>query len=216
MRGWTGLWVGIVASLGSGCTPVATSQPATLSQKWMIGVERMRDNSLLMAPFTNRFLAVLAGMPGTQLVYVGAPRNDPLFSAYTGNKLAVHSWLRGEGNCMEFTYVVFASGQQQATYSLVIPALPAGPEPDFGLRRSRRLGFLPGARVAGAVRRRDVAARHYAASRPGAGPNRKPISSSSIAGSVAPSVPKAMRASAALRSCSSRMRSSTVSAAISL
>lgn len=130
MRRWTTLWVGIAASLGGGCVPMPYPPAATLSQKWMIGIERMRDDALLMMPFTNRFLAALAGMPNTQVVFVGAPRNDPLFSAYTGNKLIVYPWLRGEGNCMEFTYTVFQSGQQQATYSLVIPALAAGSEPD--------------------------------------------------------------------------------------
>jgi hypothetical protein len=69
-------------------------------------------------------------MPNTQVVFVGAGRNDPLFSAYTGNKLRVYPWLHGEGNCMEFSYSVFQAGQQVATYSLVVPALAAGPEPD--------------------------------------------------------------------------------------
>ena len=130
MRGWQTLWAVTAASLGAGCTPAVGPPPATLSGTWLFGIERMGDDSLLMMPFTNRFLERLAAMPNTQVIFVGAPRNEPLFSAFPGNKLRVHSWLRGEGNCMEFTYTVFQSGQREATYSRVVPALPAGEEPD--------------------------------------------------------------------------------------
>lgn len=130
MRGWVGLWVGLGASLAGGCTPATAPAPATLSQTWMIGIERMRDDSLLMMPFTNRLLATLAAMPKTQLIFLAAGRNDPLFAAYAGNKLRVYPWLRGEGNCMEFSYTVFQAGLQEATYSVVVPALAAGTEPD--------------------------------------------------------------------------------------
>ena len=56
----------------------------------------------------------------------------------------------------------------------------------------------------------------HAARRRGSTPNRKSTSSASMAGSAMPSSPSAILASIALRSCSSRIRSSTVSAAISL
>lgn len=130
MRAGTALRVGIVASLIGACTPVIGPPPATLGQTWMIGLERMRDDSLLMMPFTNRLQAALAAMPNTQVIFVGAPRNDPLFSAFPGNKMRVYPWLHGEGNCMEFSYTVFQSGQVQATFSHVVPALAAGEEPD--------------------------------------------------------------------------------------
>ena len=140
MRGWTVLAIGIAAGLLGGCADLlpadlrsadpAPAEPTTLSDSWMVGLERMRDDALLMMPYTNRLLAALAAMPKLQVVYAGPPRNDPLFAAYSGNKLRLHPWLHGEGNCMEFTYTIFRAGQQDATHSLVVPALAAGDEPD--------------------------------------------------------------------------------------
>lgn len=131
MRRWQILCVGLAASLGGGCTPAYVyTPPTTLAQPWMIGIERMRNDPVLLAPFTNRLLAELAAMPQVQVVFVGAERNDQMFAAYTGNKLRVYSALRTENGCMEFSYSVFRSGQQVVTYGLVVPALPAGPEPN--------------------------------------------------------------------------------------
>ncbi len=126
-----GLAASLAASLAGSCAPVSYSPPpATLSQTWMIGIERMRNDPVLLAPNTNRFLAVLAAMPQVQVVFVGADRNDQMFSAYTGNKLRVYSALRTDNACMEFSTSVFRAGQQVVTYGLVVPPLPAGPEPD--------------------------------------------------------------------------------------
>jgi hypothetical protein len=123
-----GLGIGLAAGLG-GCMPVASTQPVlSLSQHWMFGIERMRDDSVIMLPSTNRFLKVLAGMPNVQVVYLGADRNDQLFSSYTGNRLRVYSWLRAENSCMHITYTIYQTGQQEGTFGLVIPALPAGTE----------------------------------------------------------------------------------------
>ncbi len=146
---WPGIGIGIAAGLGGGCTALFAPPPATLSQSWMIGIERMRDDSLLMMPFTNRLLAALAGMPNTQVVFVGGGRNDPLFSAYAGNKLRVYPWLRGEGDCMQFSYSVFQAGQQVATYSLVVPALAAGEEPDSACVDRAASGFYQALAVQG-------------------------------------------------------------------
>ncbi|CAH2600548.1 protein of unknown function [Rhodovastum atsumiense] len=96
----------------------------------MFGIERMRDDPLPLLPSTNRFLATLAAMPRVQVVYLDADHNARLFDAYTGNKLRVLSWLRGEGHCMEITYTISQAGQQGGAFGLVIPALPAGQEPD--------------------------------------------------------------------------------------
>ena len=104
--------------------------PTTLSQTWMIGIERMRNDPLLLAPFTNRFLADLAAMPMVQVVFVGADRNDQMFSAYSGSKLRVYPALRTGNGCMELSYSVFQAGQLVVTYGLVVPPLPAGPEPN--------------------------------------------------------------------------------------
>jgi hypothetical protein len=128
---WRNLCVALAAGVAGSCTPVYyTTAPTTLSQTWMIGIERMRNDPLLLAPNTNRFLAVLAAMPQVQVVFVGADRNDQMFSAYTGNKLRVYPALRTDNACMEFSTSVFRAGQQVVTYGLVVPPLPAGPEPD--------------------------------------------------------------------------------------
>jgi hypothetical protein len=134
-RGWTSLCIGLASGLVAGCVPVPSQSPPlaapdALSQRWMIGVERIHNDPLLLAPFTNRFLATLAGMPKVQVIFLGVGQNEHLFSAYAGDKLRVDASLRAGNNCMEITYTINQAGQQQATYGLVVPALPAGPEPD--------------------------------------------------------------------------------------
>lgn len=119
----------LVATLAVGCTP-APSPPPVLAQHWMIGLERMRGDALFLAPYTNRFLATLAAMPMVQVVYLGADQNEHLFGAWTAPKLHVYPALRAEGACMQITYTKLVEGQLQTTYGLVIPALPAGAEPD--------------------------------------------------------------------------------------
>jgi hypothetical protein len=109
---------------------VPVTQPPTLSQRWMIGIEHMRSDPLILQPLTNRFLADLAGMPEAQVVYLGVDLNSFQFNAYASDKLRVYPWLRAEGNCMEFTYIIYRAGQQVRTYGLVVPALAAGPEAD--------------------------------------------------------------------------------------
>ena len=126
----TALWVGVAASLACGCEPVPISQPPTLSQPWMIGTEHMKGDPLLLQPLTNRFMADLAAMPQAQVVYLGVELNSFRFNAYAADKLRVYPALRAEGNCMEFTYIIYRAGQQDRTYGLVVPALAAGPEPD--------------------------------------------------------------------------------------
>ena len=69
-------------------------------------------------------------MPSVQIVYVGDERNRFAFNAWTGGKVLVSPWLRGEGNCMNITYTIFASGQQQAVFGQVVPSMFAGKEPD--------------------------------------------------------------------------------------
>jgi hypothetical protein len=81
-------------------------------------------------PFTNRFLADLAAMPNTQVVYLGKADNAFLFNAWRGNKLRVATWLHGDRACMAITYWVTQLGVQQGVFGLVVPPLPAGIEPD--------------------------------------------------------------------------------------
>ena len=69
-------------------------------------------------------------MPNVQVVYVDDPRNSAPFASWQGGKLLVSPWLHGEGNCMNITYTILVSGQQQPAFGLVIPPLPAGQEPD--------------------------------------------------------------------------------------
>jgi hypothetical protein len=108
----------------------ANTVPPSLSQKWMIGVERMQGDPLPQLPFTNRFIAGLAAMPNTQLVYLGSPENAGLFASWSGNRLDVAPMLRAERSCMTLTYTIFQSGQQQSVYGLMIPVPQAGSEPD--------------------------------------------------------------------------------------
>jgi hypothetical protein len=117
----------IGASLLGGCVAPA---PAPLAGPWMIGIERMANDAPLVLPFTNRFLADLAAMPNTQVVYVGTPENAFLFDAWRGNRLRVAPWLHSERSCMSMTYWVTQAGQSQGTFGLVVPSLPAGLEPD--------------------------------------------------------------------------------------
>lgn len=116
-----------------GCAPappVAGVPAATLAQNWMFGIERMRDDPLLLAPYSNRLLADLSAMPHVRIVSLDNPTNGFLFQTLTAPKIRVMSWLRGERSCMQFTYTVLVIGQEAATFGQVVPALPVGPEPD--------------------------------------------------------------------------------------
>ena len=119
----------LLASLVTACVPPAG--PASLSHQWMIGVERMQGDPLPQLPFTNRFIADLAAMPNTQVVFLGNPETAGLFVSWSGNRLDVAPMLRAERSCMTLTYTIFQSGQQQSVYGLMIPAPPAGNEPDI-------------------------------------------------------------------------------------
>jgi hypothetical protein len=68
-------------------------------------------------------------MPSVQVVYVG-DGNRFAFDAWPAGKVLVSPWLGAEGHCMNITYTVFQSGQQQAVFGLVVPPMPAGTEPD--------------------------------------------------------------------------------------
>jgi hypothetical protein len=102
----------------------------TLSKPWMLGIERMRGDPELELPFTNRFMADLSAMPNVQVVLLGNDRNGFLFNGWSGGKVLVSPWLHREGTCMNVTYTIFRSGQQQAVFGLVIAPVPAGVEPD--------------------------------------------------------------------------------------
>lgn len=110
--------------------PVSMGWPTALTQTWMFGVQTMGGDPEPQLPYTNRFIADLSAMPKVHVVYVGSERNDFLFNAWKGNKLLVAPWLRGEGSCMNLTYTVFQSGEQQAVLGMVVPPMPAGTEPD--------------------------------------------------------------------------------------
>ena len=96
----------------------------------MFGVEQMRGDPEPQLPYTNRFIADLAAMPSVQVIYLGSERDRFAFNAWTSGKVLVAPWLRGEGNCMNITYTIFASGQQQAVFGEVVRAMLAGTEPD--------------------------------------------------------------------------------------
>jgi hypothetical protein len=123
------LGITMVAALLGGCTPANYTPPPTLSQQWMIGVEAMDNDPVQMQPFTNRFMAALAGMPKTQLVWLGSDVNAHRFSAYPADKLLVRSSLRANGSCMQITYTVMRGGQNVGSYGLVIAPPLAGVEP---------------------------------------------------------------------------------------
>jgi hypothetical protein len=115
----------------TGCVqPSGTSGATALSKSWMVGIERMRGDPEPQLPFTNRFIADLAAMPRVQVVFLGPDRNSFAFSAWTAGKVLVSPWLHGEGNCMNITYTIFQSGEQEAVFGQVIPPTLAGAEPD--------------------------------------------------------------------------------------
>ena len=116
----------------SGCSqpPANNAPPVALRHTWMFGIERMRGDPEPQLPYTNRMIADLAAMPNVQVVFVGDPRNQAPFAAWQAGKLLVSPWLRGEGNCMNITYTILQSGQQQPAFGLVVPMLPAGQEPE--------------------------------------------------------------------------------------
>jgi hypothetical protein len=115
----------------AGCVqPSGVPGTTMLGNSWMLGIERMRDDPEPQLPFTNRFIADLAAMPRTQVVFVGTDRNSSAFNAWSGDKVLVSPWLHAEGHCMNLTYTIFQSGQQQAAFGTVVAVMPAGVEPD--------------------------------------------------------------------------------------
>jgi hypothetical protein len=115
----------------AGCVrPSGVSGTTTLSNPWMLGIEWMHDDPEPHLPFTNRFIADLAAMPRTRVVFVGTDRNRFAFNAWSADKVPVSPWLHAEGNCMNVTYTMFQSGQQQAAFGTVVAAMPADVEPD--------------------------------------------------------------------------------------
>jgi hypothetical protein len=108
----------------------------------MFGIERMHDDPEPQLPYTNQFIAVLAAMPSVQIVFVGDERNNYAFNAWTGGKVLVSPRLRGEGNCMNISYTIFAFGVQQAVFGQVIrdvgghgPTPPVDRTPDSSTER---------------------------------------------------------------------------------
>ncbi len=121
----------VLAAAGTAsCQPTGVPGSTALQKSWMFGIERMRGDPEPQLPYTNRFIANLAAMPSVQIVYVGDARNSFAFNAWTGGKVLVSPWLRGEGNCMNIAYTIFVSGQQQAVFGQIVPAMLAGTEPD--------------------------------------------------------------------------------------
>ena len=121
--------VALAAVCASACQPIGVPDATALRSSWMFGVERMNGDPAPQLPYTNQFIAGLAAMPSVQVVYVG-DGNRFAFDAWQGGKVLVSPWLHAEGNCMNITYTVFQSGQQQAVFGLVVPPMPAGTEPD--------------------------------------------------------------------------------------
>jgi hypothetical protein len=69
----------------AGCVqPSGVPGTTTLNNPWMLGIERMHDDPEPQLPFTNRFIADLAAMPRTQVVFVGTDRNSFAFNAWSG------------------------------------------------------------------------------------------------------------------------------------
>ncbi len=112
------------------CQPTGVPGSTALQKSWMFGIERMRGDPEPQLPYTIQFIAVLAAMPSVQVVFVGNERNNYAFNAWTGGKVLVSPWLRGEGNCMNISYTIFVTGQQQAVFGQVVPAMLAGTEAD--------------------------------------------------------------------------------------
>jgi hypothetical protein len=121
--------IALAALCTTGCQPIGVPGATALRSTWMFGIERMRDDPEPRLPYTNLFIADLAAMPSVQVVYVGDGNMLP-FNAWQGGKVLVSPWLRAEGNCMNITYTVFQSGQQQAVFGVIVPPMPAGSEPD--------------------------------------------------------------------------------------
>jgi hypothetical protein len=123
----------ILSLLGAtGCVqqPYGVPGAASLHRSWMFGVEQMRGDPEPQLPFTNRLIADLAAMPSVQVVYVGDMRARYAFDQWSQGKVLVSTWLHAEGSCMNITYTLFEAGQQQGVFGLIVPAMPAGVEPD--------------------------------------------------------------------------------------
>jgi hypothetical protein len=119
----------LVAGLAGCAQPAGVPGTTALSKPLMLGIEPMHDDPPPQLPFTNRFIADLAAMPGVQVVFLGSDRNSSMFSAWSGGKVRVSPWLHAEGNCMTLTYTLFQSGEQQGVFGLVIAPPPTGAEP---------------------------------------------------------------------------------------
>jgi hypothetical protein len=119
----------LLATVGlTGCVqPSGVPGTSTLSNTWMLGIERMRNDPEPQLPFTNRFIADLAAMPRTQVVFVSTDRNNIVFNAWSSDKVLVSPWLHAEGNCMNLTYTIFQAGQQQGAFGQVVPRRRPGP-----------------------------------------------------------------------------------------
>jgi hypothetical protein len=114
----------------AGCAqPIGVPGPMALSQPWMLGIERMRDDPGPQLPFTNRFIADLSAMPKAQVVFLDGPRNSTLFNEWSGGKVLVSPLLHSQGSCMNLTFTIFRSGQPQEVFGLVVAPIPAGVEP---------------------------------------------------------------------------------------
>lgn len=160
----------------AGCVqPSGVRGTTTLSNTWMLGIERMHDDPEPQLPFTNRFIADLAAMPRTQVVFVGTDRNSFAFNAWSGDKLLVSPRLHAEGNCMTLNLynlpVRPAAGNIRASDCPDAGGCRAG----FGMRRSGGRAVLSNAGGPGIVGRRDVQCASTAA--PSAG-----LASSSVSG----------------------------------
>ena len=96
----------------------------------MLGVEPMRGDAGPQLPFTNRMIAGLAAMPNVQIVSLNSDRNRFQLGSWPDGKVIVTPSLHANQTCMAITYTLFQAGEQRAVYGVVVPALPAGQEPD--------------------------------------------------------------------------------------
>ena len=96
----------------------------------MFGIERMRGDPEPQLPYTNQFIADLAAMPSVQIVYVGDERNSSAFNAWTGRQGVGFAVAARRGKLHEHHLHDLLSGQQQAVFGEVVPAMMAGTEPD--------------------------------------------------------------------------------------